>query len=358
MITLNLHDNIKCVIVQINSYRWIKSMDNMLQALKQYFHETLGLQPVPKPWKGKENLPFFLQDLYDFYTVTLLGKMCILAVARESEAITPAEVRKQLGQIQEKTGIPCIYVDDSVSSYNRKRLVVNRVQFVIPEHQMYLPALGIDWLENCRMWQKHDRDAKAAMSPSAQAVMIYALIQEGENQFIPLELAKALSYSPMSMTRALNELESLNLGKTTRKGKERQFSFIKDRPLLWAKVQSLMQNPTKRRLWLKLKKNSLNEIKQLGVFAGISALADLSMLAQPKIPIYAISARSWKALQQLKNIQELPTDEEADIQLEIWSYDPRLFAKKGIIDLFSLYLSLREEQDERVEAALKKLFRV
>ena len=52
---------------------------------------------------------------------------------------------------------------------------------------------------------------------------------------------------------------------------------------------------------------------------------------------------------------EVSSPEEADVQLELWSYNPKLFEKDGLVDPFSLYLSLQDIKDERVEAALEKL---
>jgi hypothetical protein len=42
-------------------------------------------------------------------------------------------------------------------------------------------------------------------------------------------------------------------------------------------------------------------------------------------------------------------------ELEIWSYSPKLFAKKGVVDRFSLFLSMRKDNDERVQSALEKM---
>ncbi len=322
----------------------------MLEAFKSYLHGTMGLQLELKSWKDAGDLPLFLQDLYLFYTTSLLGKLCILMVARQEDVITPAVIRKHVDFVQEKTGISCIYVSAFASSYNRKRLVAHRVQFVIVGRQIYLPTLGVDWLESCSICRKQNIASKL-MSPSTQAIVIYALIHQEMKQFVPLELAKVLNYSPMTMTRAFNELESLGLGKAVRRGKVRLFSFHKDRCLLWTQVEPLMQSPVKKRLWLKLK------IKSLGVLAGLSALAEQTMLSQPKHPIYAVSMQELKTLQQLGNIQELPSAEEADIEVEVWGYDPLLFAKNGIVDLFSLYLSLKDNTDERVETVLNKLMK-
>jgi hypothetical protein len=42
-------------------------------------------------------------------------------------------------------------------------------------------------------------------------------------------------------------------------------------------------------------------------------------------------------------------------RVEVWSYDPKRFAKEGFVDTFSLYLNLRNDQDERIEAALEEM---
>lgn len=320
-----------------------------IEDLKQYLKETLRLLLNLKPWKGKATLPIFLHNFYDFYTATFLGRSYFLAVARESEIPTPAVIRKHMDQIQAKTGMPAIFVSRGVASYNRKRLVSHRVQFVIPKQQIYLPNLGIDWLDRCPKCQNYRAISK--LSPSTQAVMIYIFHQRDEAKFIPLELAKALDYTPMTMTRALNELESANLGKSVRKGKERWFSVQRDE--LWSKAKPFMQNPVKKRMWIKGGK----KIKRIGVLAGLSALGGQTMLSSPAHPVYAISSHDWNELKLKEIFQEVPIDEEADIELEIWNYDPKLFAKNGMVDGFSLYLSLKEVQDERVEDALDKLMR-
>ena len=50
-----------------------------------------------------------------------------------------------------------------------------------------------------------------------------------------------------------------------------------------------------------------------------------------------------------RHIEEMPFSEEADCELEIWHYDPNFFAKSDIVDPFSLYLSLKENGNERIK---------
>ncbi|GEM_PF-3944963 len=42
------------------------------------------------------------------------------------------------------------------------------------------------------------------------------------------------------------------------------------------------------------------------------------------------------------------------MEIEIWKYDPELFAREGVVDPLSLYMSLKDTKDERVEMALEQ----
>jgi hypothetical protein len=43
------------------------------------------------------------------------------------------------------------------------------------------------------------------------------------------------------------------------------------------------------------------------------------------------------------------------VEVEVWDYDPGLFFNNGHVDLLSLYASLKEETDERIEQALEEV---
>jgi hypothetical protein len=44
-------------------------------------------------------------------------------------------------------------------------------------------------------------------------------------------------------------------------------------------------------------------------------------------------------------------------ELQIWDYDPREFSDKNYVDTLSLYASLKEDKDERIEQALEEVLR-
>jgi hypothetical protein len=48
-------------------------------------------------------------------------------------------------------------------------------------------------------------------------------------------------------------------------------------------------------------------------------------------------------------------EEPGTCLVQLWFYDPVLFASNGRVDSFSLYLNLRGEVDERVQGALEEM---
>ncbi len=321
-------------------------MDHMDISFERYLKETLNLCIQPKKWKEAEKLPFFLRNLYAFFEVTILETSCLAMVTKDETEQTPATIRKHILQVQKKWNHEVIYVQQKVTAYNRKRLIEHKLPFVIPGNQMYLPFLRIDLREHF----KKIRNTESRWSPSTQAVILYALFHDGEPRFTPKNLANCLGYTAMTMTRALDELEGAGLGQIAMEGRERVLRFDRDKKELWRNALETLRSPVKKRLWVK---HFLN--KPLGMKAGLSALAYYSALAEPANPVFAIEGKKWKGIKIKKNLRVLEIAEPSASELEIWSYPPELFAKDGVVDRFSLHLSMQANDDERVESALEEM---
>ena len=315
-----------------------------ISPFKRYVEETLGIAVNPVRWRGRDRVPVFLQDRYTFYEVRILETACVLMVDTDEEELSPATIHKHMAKVQAHADGGLIYARDRMAAYNRKRLIAQKVPFVVPGNQMYLPMLGIDLREHFRKL----RSESPKFSPSTQAVFLHWLLSRGSEAITPSGMAERLGYSPMSMSRAFDELESVNLGEFTTRGRERCVIFAEQKHELWSKAQPLLRSPVKRRRHVR----SL-DVPSPGVRAGLTALAHYTMLSEPAKPAFAMVAEEWKALKQRSNATVVPAQEPEAGEIEIWSYDPTLFAENGLADRLSLYLSLRDSQDERVEAALE-----
>lgn len=314
-----------------------------IKDLEVYFYEVLSIQVEIRPSKIGSDFPFFLGSTYQFYEMSLFEHSCLLMQPKENIQVTPALAKKHWEQIQKKWKGLCIYIQSTISSYNRKRLIEHRVPFIIPGNQMYLLDLGIDLREHFR---KPFSQAVDSFNPATQAVIIYALLHDLKEGLTPSSMAQKLDYSQMTMTRAFDELQAANLGEIIRQGKERRWYFKENKPELWKQAKVFLRSPIKNRTWLTKRKPL--------IVAGLSALSHFSNLNEPSLPIFAIGPAQWKALKN-SSIVEVPSSEEALIELEIWHYNPNLFSKNKIVDPYSLYLSLENVKDERVETALEDM---
>ena len=317
-----------------------------LQELERYVHDALGATVKTAPWRGSRNLPHVLRERYKFAQAELLGLRALLIIDSNPEEQPPATVRKHMNMLQARQQTDLIYVRAQVTAYNRKRLIEQKVPFIVPGNQMYLPMLAIDLREHFR----RVREESSTFSPSTQVVVLYALIGDAGQVLIPAELAPRLGYSAMTMTRAFNELETASLAEVTIRGRERCLRFSRDRREIWEKAQPFLRSPVNKRLFIRRTKGAEAPIR-----AGLTALAHFSMLAPPAHMVYALSREDWKAFRGRHKIIEVPAQDPDGIEIEVWWYPPALFAEHGIVDRLSLYLSLKDDQDERTETALQEM---
>ena len=324
-------------------------MQKELFQLKRYLQETLGTAVSPTAWYGSRSLPFFLRKLYAFFEIRLVKTRCLLMMDHTEQEQTPANVRKHMDLVRAKWNGEIVYIRGRVTAYNRKRLIEHKVPFLVPGNQMYLPFLGIDLREHF----KKLRVETVKFSPSTQALVIHLLLSGNTERIVtPAEMAQCLGYSTMTMTRAFDELESVGLGKIFTIGRERRLRFTEPVKAIWEKTQPFLRSPVKKCVQV-----GPPDLESPGPRAGLTALAHYSMLVKPANPVFALSKKDWKLLEQRRHVNKLPNKEPGAIEIEVWSYSPTLFAKKRLVDRLSLYLSLKESKDERVEAALEEMMK-
>ncbi len=323
-------------------------MDPLLRELTGYVQETLGVDAIVAPRRNGKRLPAFLRERYRFAELRLLGTPLLLMIDRESAEQSPATVRKHLDLVRDRQDVRVVYVRDRVTAYNRKRLVDQRIPFIVPGNQMYLPPLGLDFRERF----KRPPAERPALSPATQVLVLHALLHHEADVLVPARAAERLGYSRMTMTRAFDELEQQELGTVTKKGRERHLHLGADRRALWDKAQPVLRNPVTKRLTIQRVAP-----QPLGLVAGLAALAEQSMLAPPVYPIGALGQDDWKAVRGQQRVVELSAPDESLQEIEVWRYRPQILADGDRVDRLSLYLSLHDHPDERVAAALDEMMK-
>jgi hypothetical protein len=79
------------------------------------------------------------------------------------------------------------------------------------------------------------------------------------------------------------------------------------------------------------------------------------MLADDRIPTYAFGPKMLELWLERGALTCCPDAEQATAKIEVWSYEPKLLGDNEAVDPLSLYLSLRNSADERIQQQIELL---
>ena len=318
-------------------------------AVHAYLHETLGISPKVRAWPGAGKLPYFLQDTFEILELRLLDRQVLLAIDKRPDKPGLASVRGQMDKLRQLAGMPVVYVTGTLASYERKRLIEQKVPFLVPGNQLYLPDLGIDLREYFR---RPPAAPDTALSPATQAMLITVLLrQPWRAEWQPAEVMSDLGYTAMTLSRAVKELTAAGIATLRTEGRARWLHTERTAEQTWERAKPLLRSPIKRRFWARpTVKWKPPQVR----LAGLSALARHSMLSEPQLPIYAVSPAQWKTATQA-GIEALPEPLPGACEWELWHYNPALIPNSETVDPLSLTLSLQDNTDERIQLALDEL---
>jgi hypothetical protein len=312
-----------------------------MKSLQEYFKKTLGIELKLKALTSKEldKLPLYLRN--NLRAGDLLGQDIILV---EKTGLTPDQYKKQVDIIENALQKPVVFIVDNIESYNRNRLIQKKVGFIEPGRQMYIPNLLIDIKE----YNKAQTKKVEKLPPAAQCLLFYYLLGNELTGINFKTIAEKLNYGTMTITRGANLLAGINLCKIEG-GKEKRLIFDKDKNQLWKDAQPYLINPIKKEYYTD-DNCDFNFVYK----TGINALAYYSEIAAEDRNFYAVSNEVLKALLEKEKI-ELLNAPGAKTVLQIWKYNPGILASDHVVDPLSLYLTLKEINNERVQGELNKL---
>lgn len=324
-------------------------MPRLTTDIQLYLHEVLGIaMPGVKAWAGADALPYFLRDAFEFSEIELLGQPIVLAEGRADSATPLSDIRAWMTKVSATAGRPAVYVTDALASYERKRLIANKLPFIVPGNQLYLPDLGLD----LREYFRQRTPAVDALSPSAQAMLVFALLrQPWDADWQPAETARTLGYTTMTLSRAVKEFTAAGLATVRVAGRARVLRMEGTPGEMWERAKPLLRTPVRGTVWVDGRTLPANPAGRL---AGLSALARFSMLAEPRWPVYALTSADWKSASEA-GVRELPEPAPGAQEWQVWCYSPALALQATTVDPLSLTLSLQDSTDERIQSALDEL---
>ena len=161
------------------------------------------------------------------------------------------------------------------------------------------------------------------------------------------EIQPRTSYSYLAVSRAISELEDKQLFHIHKDGKTKLISSPVTRKELWESAKPYLSSPVKRIIYT-------DQIGKGSFYAGgISALSHYSFLnpdVQQTLVIWE------KDLKSNENTYAEWGASDSNYKIEVWKYSPQMDLQQGeYVDKLSLYLSLVNENDPRVEKELETL---
>lgn len=332
-----------------------KEIIDPFQPLTNYVNEVFAELQLGDEWLESAQLPLYLQTGYRYRKAKLQGQTCLLMLDSGDEQINKAAVlKKHLKSIGQHFPGPVIYVVENTTSFNRKRLVEQRIAFIVPGKQLYLPFAATDLRDHFTATNRIPADKPKQLGAGAQQIVLLQLYQRLNEELPAQQLAKQLAVSKMTVSRAYTELAACGLANTVAIGRQKQLRFVHYGPQLWKRALPFLRSPIKKQLWIDREGYEANQY-HLGIEAGETALSVLGMMMTPKHKTIAVNAKDWPGLKKRMHIKELPHDFGESVAVELWRYDPTLLSAHGAVDRLSLYLSLDEKHDDRLAIAKDEL---
>jgi len=281
---------------------------------------------------------------YKFYDGEFHG-MPLLFAEPKGKVATPRCLSVTANNLTSLLQLPIVFLLPACPAYERQRLIDKDVYFVVSEKYIHLPML----LANERV--RKTKQAKT-LTPVAQYLLLYHLQIGSIEGMAARDIEDKIPYSYASITLGLTCLEDLGLCKKVAEASKRKvIHFYMKGMNLWEQAQPFLVNPVEERIYCDglLSDDSFPE-------CGINALAHYTRLnPDPERTIMM----SVKQLRNFKSSEALvrPNEFDGNIIIEAWKYPPvtAIGVKAEWVDKLSLAISLREDEDPRVEGEVERL---
>ena len=281
--------------------------------------------------RDDDKLPLAIASCYSLYDVEFLETIITIAIPTEQEGISPMQLAKHQAKMIETFHHSVAFALESVESYKISRLTHAKVNFIVPGKLIFIPSLLIV----LRELKNGTKAMPEKMPPVAQMLVLYHLEQGTIDGLNTSEIAGLTGLAYPTINVALRWLYSNDII-TLVGSKQKHVQIALSRVELWSKSLPLMSSPIERILFTNTKLAG-------SLVAGETAMGHYTMLAEPSTPVIAIDKATAKENASLMN------KEYGDIKVEVWKYSPALLSENGYADRLSLYLCMKDSEDERIQ---------
>lgn len=280
----------------------------------------------------------WLVNLYALKAASIRGRRHILAFAKAGQHYTPVSVAKQLATGREALGLPFVYVPRELGTHDIPRLIAANVPYVMAKRSLFLPEAGLTVTR-----APESPVLRETFSAPAQLLVLGYMLKKWDGVMTIGDGERRTGFSSASIVHAFQEIDHFGAGERLR-GANGTTAQVRLKPAheIWEACRHRFFNPCKRTVGVAAQPAG-------SVVAGVDALARISSLNEDVPTCFALPLKGFRA----RGIAELPPS-SSPCQLQLWLYPPTALGGDGI-DPASLFLSLQDEPDDRVQIELDKL---
>lgn len=291
----------------------------------------------------ERSVPLSVSAPYMFYNGFFSDIPVIWVFLKESYDITPSVLKRDSEILNKSSGKLPIFIIGKIESYKIQRLTVARVNFLIHDKVIFLPDLLFIVRKMTKTMVLKEK-INDVIPPIAQLMILYHIQKFTLNGLSARQMSDVFNVSYITIKRGMAWLAAQNIIELSG-DKEKKVQFKYEGKALWDYCEKHLRNPIESIH----QSNEINIIENFEL-AGETALSHYSML-HSNTTVIAISRKELTKM----NRSYKGWDKYGDFQVQTWIYDPKILATGDMVDRLSLYLSLKDHYDERVQIELETM---
>ena len=322
--------------------------------------EILGrkMQLTSRPKEQLKGLTVGETLSYNYYDGTYQNVPMLFLEPKKGNP-TPKQCEITEARLSERFQLPVIFILAPGPTYERQRLMDKGVYFIMSGKYAHLPMLvAIEKTSN--------RKVAKTLNAVAQYLLCYHLQERSLEGLSAKEIAPLVPYSYESVSLGLSCLADLNLCKKASSGnKTKTIHFEAKGIKLWEIAQQYLSSPIEHRFYC----DGIHTDEQFSI-CGINALAHYSRLNPDSERIIMMTTKEYREYKS-KDMFENPNIYDGAVIVEVWKY-PAVQQHNNNnnnnnndndnnnnkwVDKLSLILSLKDNNDPRVEGELDQLIK-
>ena len=312
--------------------------------IEKELENAFGLSFAISEKTEKNGLPRYLTTGRTIYTAQ--HEQFSFFIVKLQSAIDSRILYKEKMLYEDKLGVPVAFWFETLTKNNRNAYVKHHIPFIMVPTQIYLPFLGILF---SRKFSGNQGNSLLKLTSNAQMILLY-LTYNVKADFTKKELSERLGLNPVYVTRSTKELVSRGFIEEKRNGRSVEVGRVIDSKELFELASASFTSPVSDVIYVR-KTEDVTRLPKASDYA----LSEISMINPPEISVYACFKKD-RIVDGLEIVDEPGWENPSAIcKVELWNYDPLKLCDNGIVDKLSLYYSLKDTKDPRVQREIENV---